>query len=104
MTTLVSFPSRYIRIEYIVLLVDQRRLRTINDHGDLVVDGLYVVINAGHLIEYLIRDTSYFIIDSMRCIQNLCSYHPDFFIRQLIQPLQRIFNVSLSNQLLEEFF
>ena len=44
MTTLVSFPSRYVRIEYVVLLADQKRLRTINDHGDLVVDGLYMVI------------------------------------------------------------
>jgi hypothetical protein len=103
-------------------------LRTINDHGDLVIDGLYTAVNAshpvvdashsfahvghsfvdaGHLIvdiEYLILDTPYFIIDSMRGLQNLCSYHPDLFIRQLIQPLQRIFNISLSNQLLQEFF
>jgi hypothetical protein len=34
----------------------------------------------------------------------LCSYHSDLFIRQLVQPLQRIFNVSLSNQPLQVFF
>ena len=27
---------------------DGKQLRTINDRGDLVVDGLHVVINAGH--------------------------------------------------------
>ena len=69
MTTLVSFPSVYIRVEvkYILLLADQKCLRTVNDHRDLVVD-------AGHLIvdvEYLILDTSHSIIDSMRGIQNL---------------------------------
>jgi hypothetical protein len=121
MTSLVSFPSGHNRIEYTRLLTDQRRLRTINDHGDLVVDGLYTVADASHSfahvghsfvdavhlivdIEYLILDTPYFIIDSMRGLQNLCSYHPDLFIRQLVQPLQRIFNISLSDQLLQEFF
>jgi hypothetical protein len=79
MATLVSFPSRYTRVKHILLLTDQKRLRTINDHRDLIVDGL--------------------------CgLQNLCSYHPDLFICQLVQPLQRIFNVSLPNQLLQVFF
>jgi hypothetical protein len=120
MATLVSFPSRYTRVKHILFncwLTKNRfkkRLRTINDHCDLVVDGLHIVINAshtvvdaGHLIvdiEYLILDTPYFIVDSMRGLQNLCSYHPDLFICQLEQPLQRIFNLSLSNQLLQVFF
>ena len=111
MTSLVSFPSGHISIEYTLLLTDQSRLRTINDHGDLVVDGLYIVIDAGHslvdasyLIEYPILDHPHSIIDSMRGVQNLCRYHPDLFICQLVQPLQRIFNVSLSNQLPQVFF
>src|SRR6267154_151643 len=94
MTNLVSFPSRYIRIEYILLLTDQRRLRTINDDRDLVVDSLYTVINAGHPlvdtghpvvdashsivdvghpivdIEYLIVDHPHSIINSMRGLQH----------------------------------
>jgi hypothetical protein len=134
MTSLVSFPSRHARLEYI-LSTDQRRLRTINDHRDLVADGLYILINAGHPlvygghslvdtgypvvdashfivdaghlivdIEYLIFDTSYFVVDSTRSLQNLYTYYPDLFICQLVQPLQRIFNVSLSSQLFQVFF
>ena len=79
MATLVSFPSRYSRDEHILLLIDQKRLRTINDHRDPIIDG-------------------------MRDLENLCSYHPDLFICQLVQPLQRIFYVGLSNQLLQIFF
>jgi hypothetical protein len=100
MTTLVSLPSRHINAKYILLLTDYKRLRTINDDRD-------VVVNAGHLIvnvEYLIPDTAYFIIDSMRGFQNLCSYHPDLFICQFVQSRQRIFYLSLSNQLLQVFF
>src|SRR5229473_7427054 len=48
MSTLVSFPSKHIRIRHILLMTDQRRLRTINAHGDLVVDGFYCVINTGN--------------------------------------------------------
>ena len=47
MTTLVSFPSRHIRVKYILLLADQKRLRTINDHRDLIVDGLYLKHKSG---------------------------------------------------------
>ena len=107
MATLVSLPSRYTRVRHSVLLTDQKRLRTINDHRDLVVDGLYIVINAGHPVVdagHLIVDIEYLILDSMRGFQNLCSYHPDLFICQFVQPLQRIFNISLSNQLLQVFF
>ena len=118
MTRLVSFPSGHIRIEYTLLLTDQSRMRTMNDHGDLVVDGFYIVVDAGHsfvdtghslvdasyLIEHPILDHPHSIIDSMRGVQNLRRHHPDLFIRQLVQPLQRIFNVSLSNQLLQVFF
>ena len=107
MASLVSFPSRYIRVKLILLLADQNLLRTINDHRDLVVDGLYIVINAGHPVVdagYLIVNIEYPILDSMRGVQNLCSYHPDLFICQLVQPFQRIFNVILSNHLLQVFF
>src|SRR6266699_6722108 len=100
MASLVSFPSRYTRVKHILLLTDQKRLRTINDYRDLVVDGLYIVINAGHPVVdsgHLIVDIEYLILDGMRGLQNLCSYHPDLFIGQLVQPLQRIFNISLSN-------
>jgi hypothetical protein len=100
MATLVSLPSRYTRVRHSVLLTDQKRLRTIYDHRDLVVDGLYIVINAGHPVV----DAGHLIVDSMRGLQNLCSYHPDLFICELVQPLQRIFNLSLSNQLLQVFF
>src|ERR1700679_4117657 len=101
MTTLVSFPSRHIKIEYILLLTNERRLRTINDHGDLVVDGLYMVVDAGHSIvdtgypvidaghlivdiEYLIANHPHSIINSMRGLQNLCSCHSNLFICQLL--------------------
>ena len=116
MTTLVSFPSMHIRVKvkYILLFADHKRLHTINDHRDLVVDSLYIVINAshpvvdaGHLIvdiEYLILDTSHSTIDSTRGIKNLRSYYPDLFVRQLVKPLQPIFDLSLSNQLLQVFF
>src|SRR6267154_2075404 len=107
MTTLVSFPSGHIKFECILLLTDQRCLRTINDDRDLVVDGLYIVINAGHsLVDtgYPVVDASYSIVDIIRGLQNLGSYHPDFFICQLVQPPQRIFYVGLSNQLLQVFF
>jgi len=107
MTILVSFPSRNIGVKYIIYLTDQKRLRTVNVHRDLVVDSRYIVVDAGHLIvdiEYLILDTSHSIIDSMRGIQNLRSYHPDLFVRQLVQPLQPIFYLSLSNQLPQVFF
>src|SRR6266436_3049753 len=82
-TALVSFPSKYIRVKYIFLLSDQRQLRT---------------------IEYLILDHPHSIIDNLRALQNLCSYHPHLFICQLVQPLQRIFYVTLSEQLLQVFF
>jgi hypothetical protein len=100
MATLVSLPSRYTKVKHILLLTDHNRLRTINDHHDLVVDGLYIVINAGHPVV----DAGHLIVDSMRGLQNLCSYHPDLFICELVQPLQRIFNLSLSNQLLQVLF
>ena len=100
MTTLVSFPSRYIGVKYILLLTDQKRLRTVNDHRDLVVDAGYLIVD----VEYLILDTSHSTVDSMRGIQNLCSYHSDLFVRQLVQPLQPIFYVSLSNQFFQVFF
>ena len=86
MATLVSFPSGYTRVKHVLLLADQKRIRTINDHRDLV-------INTDHLF-----------VDSMRGLQNLCSYYPDLFVGQLVQSLQRIFDVSLSNQLLQVFF
>src|SRR5713101_6326802 len=76
MATLVPFPSRYIRVKHVLLLTNQKRLRTINDHRDLVVDAGHLIVD----IEHLILDTSYFIIDGMRGLQNLCSYHPDLFI------------------------
>jgi len=107
MATLVSLPSRYTKVKHILLLTDHNRLRTINDHHDLVVDGLYIIINASHPVVdagHLIVDIEYLILDSMRGFQNLCSYHPDLFICQFVQPLQRIFNLSLSNQLLQVFF
>jgi hypothetical protein len=94
MTTLVSFASSgHIRVKLILLVTDQRRLRTINDHRDFVVDGLNLAINTGHSI-----------VDSMRGPQDLRSCHPNLLICQRIQPLQRIFYVSLSNQLLQVFF
>jgi hypothetical protein len=47
MTTLACFPSKNVRVN-VVLWTDRRQMRTINNHGDLVVDGLHFVINAGH--------------------------------------------------------
>ena len=94
MTTLVSFPSGHNRIEYTLLLIDQRRLLTINDHRDLIADGRYMVINAGHPLVntgypvvdagHFIVDTSNVIIDGMRSLQNLCSCHSNLFICQYL--------------------
>ena len=61
-------------------------MRTINDRRDLVIDGLHSVIN------------------SMRDLQNLCSGHSSLLLRQLVQPLQRILDLSPSDQLLQIFF
>jgi hypothetical protein len=93
MAALVSFPSRYTRIKHILLLTVLKWLRTFNDHRDLVVDASHLIVD----IEYLN-------LDSMRGLQNSCSYHPELFICQLVQPLQRIFYVSLSNQPLQILF
>ena len=76
MATLVLFPSRYTRVEDVLLISYQKRLRTFNDHRDLVVNASYLIAD----VEYVIPDTSYFIIDSMRGLQNLRSYHPDLFV------------------------
>jgi hypothetical protein len=40
----------------------------------------------------------------MRDLQNLRSGHSSLLLRQLVQPLQRILDVSLSDKLLEIFF
>ena len=102
MTTFVSFSSRHTRVKHIqfLSLTNQKKLRTINDRRDLVDDGLYIVINASHPVV----DAGHLIVDSMCGLQNLCSYHLNFFVRQLVQPFQPIFYVSLSNQLLQVFF
>src|SRR5229473_1399847 len=94
MTTLVSFPSKHIRVEHSLLVTDERRLRTVNAHGDHVVDGLYSVINtgnstlnAGHSfvdMSHPVVDANNSIIDRMRRLQNLCSYHPNLFICQFV--------------------
>jgi hypothetical protein len=61
-------------------------LRTIDDRRNLVIDDLHSVINC------------------MRDLQNLRSGHSSLLLRQLVQPLQRILDVSLSDKLLEIFF
>ena len=61
-------------------------LRTIDDRRNLVIDDLHSVINC------------------MRDLQNLRSGHSGLLLRQLVQPLQRILDVSLSDKLLEIFF
>src|SRR5260370_38778808 len=48
MTTLVSIPSKHIRVKHGLLVTDERRLRTVNARGDPVVDGVYSVLNAGN--------------------------------------------------------
>ena len=68
---------------------------------------LYIVINAGYPVVdagHFIVDIEHIILDSIRASQNLCSHHPDLFICQPVQPFQRVFYVSLSNQLLQVFF
>ena len=40
------------------------------------------------------------VINNMRYLQILCTGHPSFFLRQLVQPLQPIFDLSPSDQLL----
>ena len=103
MTTLVSFPSRH-RVKHIPLVTNQRRLRTINDHRNFVVDSLNLVINTSHSIvdaSYPVVDASHFvidadypaadiehriidhphsIIDSMRGPQDLRSCHPNLLV------------------------
>src|SRR6266403_1809058 len=58
----------------IFLLSDQRRLRTINHHRDLVVDSLHIVNNAGQClvdVGYPVVDASHSIIDILRALHNL---------------------------------
>ena len=40
----------------------------------------------------------------MREVQDLCRRHPSLLLRQFVQPLQRVFYVLPSDELLEEFF
>src|SRR5260370_2446712 len=114
MSTLVSFPSKHIRVKHSLLVNHQRWLRTVNAHCNLVVDSLYFVMNTGNStlnashslvdMRYLVVDADNSIIDSMCGLQNLRSCHPNFLICQFVQPLEPIFYLSLSDQFLQVFF
>src|SRR6266851_2702465 len=88
-------------------------LRTIDDHGDVVLDCPHSfinasnpIVNAHHPIVNInnpIRDSSHPLIDSMRDFQNLCSSHSSFLLCQLVQPFQPIFHVRPSHHLLHIF-
>jgi hypothetical protein len=87
MTALASFPSRHIRVKNVLLVTDRRRLRTINDHRDLVVNASYPIIDASHSIfdvVYLILDSPHSIVDSMCGLQSLRSGHPSLLVCQLV--------------------
>ena len=55
MTTLACFPSRHIEAEYVALVTDRIQMRTINDLGDLVVDGSHPIVDTGHSIADIMR-------------------------------------------------
>ena len=40
----------------------------------------------------------------VRKLEDLCSCHTSLVLRQLVQPLQSVFHLLLSNQLLHNFF
>ena len=75
-------------------------LRTINDRRDFVINSLHSVVDTG----YPIVDDGHSIVNIMRDFQDLRSGHSSLLLRQLVQPLQRILDISLSNQLLQILF
>ena len=45
MTTLACFPSMHIGAKYVLLVTIQIQMRTIDDHGDLVVDASHSIVD-----------------------------------------------------------
>jgi len=87
------------------LVMDRRH--SVIDTSHLIFDTSNSIIDANHLIidgPHRIRNSLYPLVNSMRRLQILCSRHPSFFLRQLVQSLQRILYLRLANQLLRVFF
>jgi hypothetical protein len=53
---------------------------------------------------HLVVDGSHFVVDDLGEPQDLRSCHTSLFLRQLVQSLQSIFHLFLSNKLLQIFF
>jgi hypothetical protein len=67
--------------------------RTIKDLCYLAIDSLYPSVDASHPV-----------IDTTSGLQNLRRSHPSLLLGQLIQPLQGVLNIGLSDQLSQIFF
>ena len=83
MICFISFPSERLKLDHFSCLIE-RDLRTINDLRDLIVYGTHPLI------------------DSMCGPKDFRSGHPSFLLRQLVQPLQRIFHITPSDKSLPE--
>ena len=104
--------TRHMGVIYILWPLTETMSRTINDPCDLVIDRLHPFFSTDHSIAdashltvdggHPVVDTSHSVIDITRGFENLSSSHPSLLIGQRVQPLQRIFDIRLSCQLLEK--
>ena len=70
---------------------------TISDAGHALIDSDHTVIDSGHAF----IDSGDTVIDGIRDLQKLRRGHSSLFLRQSVQPLQRIIDVVISNQFLD---
>ena len=76
-------------------------------HPDRIADIVHFTIDPCYLTTHtlnLIIDPCYFVVNAMRECQELRCCHPNFILRQFIQSLESVFNIRLSQQLLQIFF
>ena len=81
--------------------------RTIEHQFDRIVDIVHFVVDTPHFIIDALNpviDPRYLIVDVMSDLQELRGCHPNFLLSQLVQSTERVFNIRLSNQLLEKLF
>ena len=71
-----------------------------NELGDPVVYANHSIVYK----KYLFTDSPHPLIDDTRGSQDFHGGHPSFLLGQFIQPLQRIFQISSSDELLPIFF
>jgi hypothetical protein len=83
------------------------KLLTMNDLGNVLVDPGNSVIDASNSIVHIshpivdgyhrIRNSPHSLVNGMRRLQVLCNRHSSFFLSQIVQLLQCIFQISFSD-------